>query len=379
MSEASPELADVFKAFGQKHEDAYGPKLMPSQRRCLRDVVRCMTPEMGGRRYHCHDCDDSFWHYHGCSNRSCPKCHGPKTAKWLALREAEMLPCPYFHVIVTVPSELRSEALGNQKIIYGMLMKISAECVRDLAKDQRFVGGEVGILSVLHTWTGELRHHPHVHMLVTGGGIDEGRKYWLDAKKDYLLSVQALSKMIRHRFAKELERCHPEIYEEVPETTWGREWCSFCKPFGKGNEAVLKYLARYVFRIAISNARILSINGSHVRIRYKDHNTNQFREAQVPGVEFIRRYLQHVLPQGFHKVRYYGLWAPVNRLKMKQARVLLEMRGVNVEEDEPIEAVIEASPEAEEEQGVVVICPKCGGTHTELTGILDPAWRTKTA
>ncbi len=377
MSDPSPELADVFKAFGQRHEDVHGLQLMPSQKRCLRDVVRCMTPEMGGRRYHCHDCDNSFWRYHGCSNRSCPKCHGPKTAKWLELRSVEMLPCHYFHVVVTVPSELRTVALRHQKIIYGLLMRIAADCVRELAKDQRFVGGEVGILSVLHTWTGELHHHPHVHMLVTGGGIEEGGQHWVDAKKDFLVSVKALSTMIRSRFSKELLRCYPEIHRETPEKTWEREWCSFCKPFGRGNEAVLKYLARYVFRIAISNARILSINKTHVRIRYKDHEANRFRETQIPGVEFIRRYLLHVLPQGFHKVRYYGLWAPVNRFKMRQARLLLEMRGGHVEKSE-IVVTVESSPDTQEDTSVVVTCPKCGGTHTELIGSLDPAWRQKT-
>ncbi len=377
MRVSSLELADVIRKFGQRHNELYGASLMPSQKKCLQDIQQCMTPDLGGSRYHCEDCNETFWRYHGCGNRSCPKCLGPKTEQWLEARRCEILPCPYFHVVATMPAELRSIAMRHQKIIYGLFMKVSAECVIDLAKDKRYIGGTVGIMAVLHTWNGQLGHHPHSHMLVTGGGIDENGQYWMKPAGEFLVHVKALSKMIRGRFSKELQKAHPEIYKEVPSKAWKRAWCSFCKPFGEGNQAVLNYLSRYVFRIAISNSRILEMDDTHVKIRYKNHDTGEFLETRIAGVDFISRFLQHVLPKGFHKVRYYGLWAPANREKMIQARLLLGLKRpvFNIDElfNKPEESVSAALGEVETRKSVP--CPKCGGHNTVLLEELDPVWR----
>lgn len=378
MSTTSIELADVIRKFGPDHARLYGSKLMPSQKKCLQDIVQCMTPTLGGCRYHCEDCGESFWRYHGCGNRSCPKCLGPKTEKWLEARRAEILPCPYFHVIVTMPSELRSVALRHQKIIYGLFVKVSADCVRELAKDKRYVGGEVGIMAVLHTWNGQLLHHPHIHMLVTAGGIEAGG-YWREPTGEFLVRVEALSKMIRSRMSKELKKAHPEIHEKAPAKTWFREWCSYCKPFGEGNQAVLEYLGRYVFRVAINNSRILEMDDTHVKIRYKNHDTGEFFETRIPGVEFIRRFLLHVLPKGFHKVRYYGLWAPAKREKMAQARLLLQLKRHVMIEEYPLDAPEESSSVSLEDvddfQPAPCPCPNCGSKNTVLIEELKPVWR----
>jgi len=234
MSNPQLELADVVRRFMGPYQDQFGECMLPSHHRALQDIAQCMTEAMGGEHYHCQACHASFWIYHGCRNRSCPKCHGRQISAWLKARSVEILPCRYFHLIATVPSQLRSLFLRHQKILYGLLMKITAETVRDLAAQKRFVGAEVGILAVLHTWTGQLHHHPHVHMLVTGGGVTADGTAWHDAPKDFLVPVRKLSPMIAKRFAAALEKTHPELFAQIPADVWRRQWCSYCKPYGKG-------------------------------------------------------------------------------------------------------------------------------------------------
>ena len=362
------ELADVVRRFGPAHEKRFGHVMLPSHRRALRDIEDCMTPAMGGGRYRCGDCGESFWSYHGCRNRACPKCHGRQTADWLKKREAEMLPCEYFHVVATLPAELRTLFLRHQKILYGLLMKTAADAVRDLAAEPKYVGAEVGILAVLHTWTGQLHPHPHVHMLVTGGGVSEDGARWHDAPPGYLVPVKKkLSPMIGRRFAEALEKHHPDLFAQVPPKVWKKQWCSFCKPFGAGRDAVLRYLARYVFRIAISNARLLAMDESHVTFRYKDHDTGTWKTERVEGVEFLRRFLLHVLPRGFHKVRYYGLWHPSRRARQKAARLLLLLAapGSTTEQATLVGDLAEEALDRSdlEAHAHAVTCPKCASRN----------------
>ena len=325
MAKYDLELGDVVRRFQDAYEERFGDLMLPSHRRALHDIADCMTPAMGGGRYRCNDCDHDFWCYHGCRNRSCPKCHGRQTADWLESRTAELLPCEYFHLTATVPPELRPLCLRHQKIFYGLLMKTAVEAVRDLAAEKRFVGAQVGILAALHTWTGQLHHHPHVHMLVTGGGVSDDGTVWHDAPNGFLVPVKKLSPMIADRFAKALRKDHPELYAQVPPKAWKRAWCSYCKPCGNGKDAVLRYLGRYVFRIAISNSRLVAMDDTHVTFRYKVHKTGLWKTERVEGVEFLRRFLLHVLPKGFHKVRYYGLWHPAKQQQQANARLLLEL------------------------------------------------------
>ncbi len=271
----------------------------------------------------------------------------------------------YTHL--TVPSELRTLFLRHQKTLYGLLMKIAADAVRDLAAEKRYVGAEVGILAVLHTWTGRLHHHPHVHMLVTGGGVTNDGTAWHDAPNDFLVPVRKLSPMIAGRFAEALQKGHPDLFKQIPAK---RQWCSYCKPYGTGKDAVLQYLARYVFRIAITNGRLISMDESHVTIKYKDHDTGQWKTECLEGVQFLRRFLFHVLPKGFHKVRYYGLWHPCKKAQQAKARLLLELTTAPVEgNDAPLvgdlagEALGQSSLESHDRK---VKCPKCGGTNVLL-------------
>jgi len=373
MSKPQLELSDVVRRFVGPYKEQFGPLMLPSHHRALQDIPACMTEAMGGERYHCNECNKAFWIYHGCRNRSCPKCHGRQTADWLQNRTAEILPCKYFHVIATVPSELRSLFLRHQKILYGLLIKIAADAVRDLAAEKRYVGAEVGILAVLHTWTGQLHHHPHVHMMVTGGGVTKDGTAWHDAPNKYLVPVKKLSPMIARRFAEALQKGHPGLFEQIPATVWKRQWCSYCKPYGTGQDAVLQYLARYVFRIAITNHRLISMDESHVTIKYKDHKTDQWKTERLEGVQFLRRFLFHVLPKGFHKVRYYGLWHNCKKDRQAKARLLLELSKLSTASvqgnklflvgDLAEEALEQSSLES---HGHKVKCPKCGGADVFL-------------
>jgi hypothetical protein len=262
---------------------------------------------------------------------------------------------------------LRSLFLRHQKTLYGLLMKTAAQSVRDLAAQKRFVGAQVGILAVLHTWTGQLHHHPHVHMLVTGGGVTDDGNAWHEAPKKFLVPVRKLSRMIAKRFAMALQKDHPELFKQIPDTIWCREWCSYCKPYGKGQDAVLNYLARYVFRVALTNRRLMAMDETHVTFRYKDHDTGQWRSLRIEGVQFLRRFLFHVLPKGFHKVRYYGLWHPCKRDRQARARLLLELTTKPATQNAAV-LMGDLADEALGKSGLAsqdntVKCPKCGSIN----------------
>ena len=327
MKNAKLELADVVRQFRDAYVAQFGHVMLPSQKKALDDIAGCMTPAMGGHRYHCQDCGDEFWICHGCRNRSCPKCHGRQTQEWLAQREAELLPCGYYHLVATVPEQLRHTFLSDQKFMYSLLMKTVAGAVIDLARSEKRIGATPGILMILHTWTSQISYHPHAHLLVTAGGVSDDGQHWLAAPSKFLLPVRALSKIVSARFRDALAKAKPEVFRLLPRKTWKRAWCCYCKPYGHGKQAVLQYLARYAFRIAITNARIVAMDATHVTFRYKDREANRWRTCRLTGVEFLRRFLMHVLPKGFHKARYYGLWHHSKRPLQQRARLLLALKA----------------------------------------------------
>jgi Putative transposase/Transposase zinc-binding domain len=374
------ELADVVRQFGPEYAARHGQWMMPSHKKALSDIAACCTKELGGRLYCCDDCDFTFWSYHCCRNRACPKCHASQTQDWLQERQAELLPCDYFHAVATVPSELRGAFRRNQKLMYGLLMQVSAAAVKDLCADKRHLGALPGILSVLHTWNGRLDYHPHVHLLITGGGITADGQHWEPARGKFLVPVGVLSRKIAARFRAALEAKAPAIFAEVSAHVWQREWVSFCKHYGHGNDAVLTYLSRYIFRTAISNARILEMDQSHVTFRWKDHGASAWRTKRLPGVEFLRRFLQHVLPRGFHKVRYYGLWNPSQREQSDRAWVLLILATPTAcvrpprlaAFSDPLSELTESSDQqldrASDHSESMPRCPHCGGYRTRKIG-----------
>ena len=320
------EVADVFRRFAADYLSAHdagktGASMLPSHRRAITDIVACRTEALGGHLWRCDGCSHEVYSYHSCKNRSCPKCHTDQTERWLAARKLEMLPCRYFHVTITVPKELRDVLRANQRDGYALLMKATADSIIEIARDPRYVGATVGVLAVLHTWTQQLIYHPHVHCLVTGGGVSDDGRHWHPARNGYLVPVQALAKLVRGKLRAALAKRRPDLV--VPKAAWGKSWVVHCTAWGEGDEAAIRYLARYVFRVAITNSRIVSLDDEAVTIRYKDRKSLQWRTTRLSGHEFMRRFLQHVLPKGLHKVRYYGLWHPARREHAQRARLML--------------------------------------------------------
>lgn len=353
------ELGDVVKRFGPAYIESQGDQILPSQLKALDDIAKCRTKDMGGFRYQCSGCEKDFWVYHCCRNRSCPACHGRDTREWLKKREAQLLGCDYYHIVLTVPKEIRSAFLADQKRLYSMFMKTAAECVITLAKDERFMGATPAILMVLHTWTSDMQYHPHIHMLVSAGGVSEDGDYWVLPKNvKWFIPVKALSKMVRKRFHKRLKRYSPQLASSLPGKIWNGGWNAFCKHFGKGDQAVLNYLGRYVFRIAITNARILDMDETHVTFRAKNRKTDKWRKIRIRGEEFLRRFVMHILPKGFHKVRYYGLWHHSKKDIQQKARLLL----APVPEVEKISDLLIQCLEDEDVQTDIFQpeCPHCG-------------------
>jgi hypothetical protein len=291
------EIADVFRRFAADYVSAHGASMLPSHRRAIEDILDCRTAALGGQVWRCDTCNTEMFSYHSCGNRSCPKCHTAQTREWLEHRQAELLPVPYFHITVTVPAELREVLRANQRDGCGVLMQASAAAIIELARDPRYVGGTVGVLAVLHTWTQQLNLHPHVHCLVSGGGISEDGNTWHPARRKFLVPIKALAQLVRGKFRALLKRKCPDLV--IPEAVWQRPWILHVTAWGKGEQAVLDYLARYVFRIALTNpslacslARIVDLDDETVTIQYKDRKTGQARTCRLSGEEFMRRFLR---------------------------------------------------------------------------------------
>ena len=364
------ELADVVHVFRQEYTSRFGDVMLPSQKKAISDIVGCMTAMMGGRRFRCDDCEHSFWAYHSCRNRSCPKCHGRETRRWLEAKSIELLPCPYFHLVATVPEELRPFFLKDQKFMYSLLMKTVASSLITLTRDPKYIGATPAILAVLHTWTTRMMYHPHVHLLISAGGVSDDGTFWHEANRSFLVPVKALSKIIAARFRDTMKKERPDEFKQIGKGVWKKSWCSFCVPYGTGNKAVLNYLARYVFRIAITNHRIIAMTETDVTFRYKDRENNKTGTMTLGGVEFLRRFLMHVLPRGFHKVRYYGLWHPGKRNMQITAKLLLILNPVATPKVFLLASEIPAKENRETPDENIAtfrtLCPRCGGEHLTL-------------
>lgn len=346
------DLADVCRRFAHDHVARHGARMLPSHRRAIADIIACRSAALGGHLWRCEACRAEVYAYHSCGNRSCPRCHRKQTARWLAARTAELLDAPYFHITVTVPAELRAVLRANQRDGYALLMKAAAGAIIELARDPRHVGAQVGLLAVLHTWTQQLHYHPHVHCLVTGGGISDDGRFWRPARKGFLVPVKALARLVRGKLRDALARQRPDL--NVPPLAWRQPWVVHAAAWGTGPQAVLDYLARYLFRVAITNHRIVALDAEAVTIRYKKRKSNRLRTCRIEGGEFMRRFLTHVLPKGLHKVRYFGLWHPSRRALVQQARLLLARE----QRPEPAPDPQAGPPAAEVEPGRP-LCPHC--------------------
>jgi Putative transposase/Transposase zinc-binding domain len=342
------EVADVIRSHGADFLARHGTWLSTEQRRTLRDLAACRTAVLGGHVEQCRDCGHQRIAYNSCRNRHCPKCQALSRAHWLDQEMKSLLPVPYYHVVFTLPREVAALALANPRVLYHALFQAPAATLRDVAANPRHLGASLGVLLVLHTWGQNLSHHPHVHGVVTGGGLScdaqgilEASPRWLSCRPGFFLPVRILSRVYRGKYLEllhqawvEKELVFPGPLAALQETNaWAlwrqtlqtKAWVVYAKPPFGGPEQVLKYLARYTHRVAISNARLQKLEDGQVTFRYKDYaDEHQSKTQTLTADEFLRRFVQHVLPRGFVKMRHYGLLANRRREeRLTQCRTLL--------------------------------------------------------
>jgi len=375
MARQTLEVADIFHDYGAAWRRANAGHVSLEQIKVMSAIERCRTAALGGHVARCQDCDHSQISYNSCRNRHCPKCQGAAARDWLSERQAELLPVGYFHLVFTLPGAIAEIAYQNKRVIYGLLFKASAEATLTIAADPKHLGARIAITSVLHTWGSAMSHHPHVHMIVPGGGISPDGKSWLPCRSNFFLSVRVLSRLFRRLFLEKLLAAHQAgrlkffgkhhaladraAFEACLKPLRKAEWVVYAKaPFG-GPAAVLAYLSRYTHRVAISNRRLIKLENGTVTFRcknYRKEGPDRYGAMRLPAAEFIRRFLMHVLPKGFHRIRHYGLLANTNRAaNIARARALL---GVSEPTREPGD---QAASDPDEPGATAQPCPCCGG------------------
>ena len=355
------ELAAVFAQYGVQYRAQFGDKMPSSHRQAMHAIERCRTVALGGHVYTCQACGETQYLYHSCRNRHCPKCQHHKAQQWLEKQQDQLLPVSYFLLTFTLPAELRSVARSDQRRIYDLLFRTSAAAVQHLAQDERFVGARMGMVGVLHTWGRNLSYHPHVHYLIPGGGVTVDQT-WKPSRANFLLPVKALSTIVRAKFRDALRKADADCFAHIPAEVWQQPWVVHCQPVGCGQHA-LTYLAPYIFRVAISNNRILKMADGKVSFRYRTTDTGKLRRCTLPAQEFIRRFLQHVLPKGFVKVRYFGFLSSGLRKRLAALRQRLlacathasPSRAASVQDRPSVDDLPTASLSPS-----VVHCPSCG-------------------
>lgn len=370
------EVADIFHRHGTAWRKANAGHLSLGQLQVMSAIESCRSAVLGGHVERCEDCGHRRIAYNSCRNRHCPKCQGAAAADWLAAREADLLPVGYFHVVFTLPAEIAPIAYQNKAVVYDLLFRTAAETLLTIAADPRHLGARIGATAVLHSWGSAMTHHPHVHMIVPGGGISLDGTRWVRCKPGFLLPVRVLSRLFRRLFLARLTDAHTAdrlvFFREI-EGLRGREafaahlaplrrknWFVYAKPPFAGPEAVLAYLARYTHRVAIANSRLLALDERGVTFRYKDYRRNgqaRYRTMTLAAGEFIRRFLLHVLPNGFHRIRHYGLLASAGcKANIERARELIAAPMPAVD---PPAAHDTADPDVPPDHRPP--CPCCGG------------------
>jgi len=343
-------LGEIVRQYGPAYRTQYGEQMLPSQHAALLSIEQCRTEVLGGHLYACPACGSKRYSYHSCRNRHCPRCQHDATQTWLSRQEELLLPVPYFLVTFTLPSELRDLAYRHQRTVYNLLFRASASALMQLARDPRFVGAQIGLLGVLQTWTRDLRYHPHIHYLVPGGGLADDGRTWVSAKANFLVHIKPLAALFRAKLRAVLRQT--TLWAEIPATVWQQSWVVDCRSVGTAR-AALKYLAPYIFRVALSNNRIVRLADGQVTFRYTVAESGQTAYCTLPAQEFLRRFLQHILPKGFVKVRYYGLF----RLGMRRSLARLRSQLLLLQH---IAASAPPAPAASEDGARVVSCPSCG-------------------
>ncbi len=377
MGRPSLEVADIFRRHGERYRARH--RLPLQQLRLMRAIESCRTAALGGHVERCSHCPHQRISYNSCRNRHCPKCQNLERSRWLERRQSELLPVPYFHVVFTIPEQLHALALRNQAAVYGILFQASAQTLLTIAGDPRHLGARIGFFSILHTWGQNLLLHPHVHSVVTGGGLSPDRQRWIGCRPGFFLSVRVLSRLFRRLFLEALQRAFDKGQLEEPgelKTLLARlskrEWVVYAKPPFGGPAQVLDYLGRYTHRVAISNNRLLGMDGDQVRFRYKNYrakNKDKHRTMTLAAGEFIRRFLLHTLPPGFQRIRHYGLLAS----RQKQAN-LAHCRQLLSQTLPPGSSLpLPAQPAREQDLLAPFLrCPACGTGQMQRVELLPP-------
>jgi hypothetical protein len=370
------EVADVFHRYGADWRRANAGHLSLGQLQVMSAIEQCRSAALGGHVERCQDCGHSRIAYNSCRNRHCPKCQGAAAEDWLAAREADLLPVGYFHVVFTLPAEIAPIAYQNKAVVYDLLFRTAAETLLTIAADPRHLGARIGATAVLHSWGSAMTHHPHVHMIVPSGGISLDGTRWVRCKPRFLLPVRVLSRLFRRLFLAALADAHVagrlaffgeiedlrrrEAFDAHLAPLKRKKWFVYARPPFSGPETVLAYLARYTHRVAISNRRLIALDERGVTFRYKDYRRNgqaRYRTMTLSADEFIRRFLLHVLPNGFHRIRHYGLLASAG-CKANIARAK-DLMAATMPEVDPPAAHDTADPDATTDHRPP--CPRCGG------------------
>ena len=330
------ELAEVLRRHWPAYERKYRAQLLPSHRRAVTAILQCRTPALGGHVYHCGDCKELEFAYHSCHHRACPKCGHPEATQWIGRQQVKLLPVPYFLVGFTVPAELRPIIRSHQELMYGLLFSQSAATLQDLAGRPKYLGAELGFLGVLHTWSRQLIYHPHVHYVVAGAGLSPDGLRWVRLKDPgYFLPERVLACRFRNRLRRVLELEHPEILKRIAPEVWGMDWVVDVEAVGSGQGA-LKYLSAYVYRTALGAQRIVADQDDQISFRYRDSQDRSSKIATVSAEEFLRRFLQHVLPKGFQRVRYFGWWSAAAKTRWQRILALLDWRPADPPRPTPL-------------------------------------------
>lgn len=316
-------IADILNKHGAQYLARFEKNMLPSHKKSMRDILLCRSGHLGWHEYYCTHCQKTHYLNNSCRNRHCPQCQHDKTQIWINRQQEKLLPAEYFLFTFTIPEQLRRLARSNQKIFYNILFKVSSECLQILARDKRFLGGQTGMIGLLHTWTQILEYHPHVHYIIPGMAFDPQKQTLRFARKGFLVHVKALSRLFCYKLKKALEQAG--FKDKIATDCFNGKWVVHGESVGSGLPAV-KYLAEYVYRIAISDQRIVSCTNALVTFRYKDRDSGIEKFMTLPALEFIRRFLQHILPKGFQKVRYYGFLHPKRVKFFKQMQLLLNAR-----------------------------------------------------
>ena len=384
------EVAEVIRSCRDAFLQRYGAGLTTEQRRALDDLTACRTAALGGHVLECPGCGHQEVSYNSCGNRHCPKCQATAAARWLEAQAADLLETPYFHVVFTLPGALGPVARTNPRAVYGLLMRAAAETLLEVAANPKHLGAEIGVLAVLHTWGQNLALHPHVHCVVTGGGLSPDASRWVAGRDDFFLPVRVLSRVFRGKFLSGLRAAfqrgrlrfsgrmaalaRPEQFHRLLAETVRTEWVVYARPPWGGPATVLKYLARYTHRAAISNRRLVSLADGRVSFRWKDYAHGRKRGTMtLAAVEFVRRFLMHVLPTGFVRVRHYGLLANRHRReKLARCRELLGT-AVTPQADTASTDPDPVTPPAPEVAVTPTrVCPRCGAGRMVVVAEFPP-------